>query len=486
MTEKTNNLLIQIDEKPSPKIWAFLSVQHVFAMFGATILVPILTGYPVSVAIFASGIGTLIYIFCTKAKVPVYLGSSFAYIGAVNSAVLSMNGDISAAQTGLMLVGVIYVGAALLIKVIGKNWVDKLLPPIVIGPMIAVIGLGLAGSAVGNAGFTVDGTLGQMTVAIITFLAAALISTKAKGFLKIVPFLCAIIIGYVAALVLPMVGVAITVTVAIVLVGLYFAVFKTSGLYKLIPFVVATVLAVLAMLFLPADGFGGAIVDFSPFETAKLFEVPAFAFPFALGDFKQYNLYFGPETLAMLPVAIVTISEHIGDHTVLGKICGKNFLKDPGLDRTLTGDGVATAVSAFIGGPANTTYGENTGVIGMTRIGSVYVIGGAACFAIALSFCGYVSAAIQTIPNCVLGGMGIMLYGVIASNGLRVLVDNQVDFSKQRNLIIASAMLVVGLGGAVFSLGGAATLSGTALSALVGVILNLILPKADDEHVVEL
>ncbi|TDW16641.1 uracil permease [Breznakia blatticola] len=438
MTEKTNNLLIQIDEKPSPKIWAFLSVQHVFAMFGATILVPILTGYPVSVAIFASGIGTLIYIFCTKAKVPVYLGSSFAYIGAVNSAVLSMNGDISAAQTGLMLVGLIYVGAALLIKVIGKNWIDKLLPPIVIGPMIAVIGLGLAGSAVGNAGFTADGTLGQMLVAIITFLSAALISTKAKGFLKIVPFLCAIIIGYIAALVIPMLGI------------------------------------------------GEPIVDFSPFETAKLFEVPAFAFPFALGDFKQYNLYFGPETLAMLPVAIVTISEHIGDHTVLGKICGKNFLKDPGLDRTLTGDGVATAVSAFIGGPANTTYGENTGVIGMTRIGSVYVIGGAACFAIVLSFCGYVSAAIQTIPNCVLGGMGIMLYGVIASNGLRVLVDNQVDFSKQRNLIIASAMLVVGLGGAVFPLGGAATLSGTALSALVGVILNLILPKADDEHVVEL
>ncbi|OCN03765.1 uracil permease [Erysipelotrichaceae bacterium MTC7] len=438
MTDKSNNLIIQIDEKPKAKIWAFLSVQHVFAMFGATILVPILTGYPVSVAIFASGIGTLIYIFFTKAKVPVYLGSSFAYIGAVNLAVKSMGGDISAAQTGLMLVGLVYVGAALLIKVIGKNWIDKLLPPIVIGPMIAVIGLGLAGSAVGNAGFTADGTFGQMIVAIITFLAAALISTKAKGFLKIVPFLCAIVIGYVAALVLPMLGI------------------------------------------------GEAIVDFSPFETAKLFEVPAFSFPFALGDFRQYKLYFGPETFAMLPVAIVTISEHIGDHTVLGKICGKNFLKDPGLDRTLTGDGVATAVSAFLGGPANTTYGENTGVIGMTRIGSVYVIGGAACFAIILSFCGYVSAAIQTIPNCVLGGMGIMLYGVIASNGLRVLVDNQVDFSKQRNLIIASAMLVIGLGGAVFPLAGAATLSGTALSALVGVILNLILPKADDEHSVEL
>ncbi|MDF9825591.1 uracil permease [Breznakia sp. PF5-3] len=442
--EKTNNLIIQIDEKPKPSVWFFLSIQHVFAMFGATILVPILTGYPVSVAIFASGIGTLIYIFCTKRKVPVYLGSSFAYITAVVFAVDAMGGDISAAQTGLILVGIIYIAVALLIKVVGKNWIDKLLPPIVIGPMIAVIGLGLAGSAVSNAGFTDAGTLGQIMVAIITFLTAALISTKAKGFMKIVPFLIAIIVGYVFAVILPEIA----------------SVFNID--------------------------IGGRIVDFTPFETAQFFQVPEFAFPFKLGDFRQYDLYFGPETIAMLPVAIVTISEHIGDHTVLGKICGKNFLKDPGLDRTLIGDGVATAVSGFIGGPANTTYGENTGVIGMTRIGSVYVIMGAAVFAIFLSFCGYVSAAIQTIPACVLGGMGIMLYGVIASNGLRVLVDNQVDFSQQRNLIIASAMLVIGLGGAVFPLGEIATLSGTALSAVVGVLLNLILPKPDKEHTVEL
>ncbi|WP_370872551.1 solute carrier family 23 protein [Breznakia pachnodae] len=415
-----------------------MSIQHVFAMFGATILVPILTGYPVSVAIFASGVGTLIYVFCTKRKVPVYLGSSFAYIAAVIYAVQAMGGDISAAQTGLVLVGLVYVAVALIIKVVGKDWIDKILPPIVIGPMIAVIGLGLAGSAISNAGFVKGGEFNGIVVAILTFLTAAFISTKAKGFFKIIPFLCAIVVGY------------------------FFA------------------------WLLPTLGFGPAIIDFSAFETASFFQVPEFAFPFALGDFKQYDLYFGPETLAMLPVAIVTISEHIGDHTVLGKICGKNFLKDPGLDRTLMGDGIATAVSGFIGGPANTTYGENTGVIGMTKIGSVYVIMGAAVIAIVLSFSGYVSAAIQTIPNCVLGGMGIMLYGVIASNGLRVLVDNQVDFSQQRNLIIASAMLVIGLGGAVFPLGEVAELSGTALAAIVGVVLNLILPAADAEHEVEL
>lgn len=420
--EKEKNLIVDVDEKPNLLQWLFLSFQHVFAMFGATILVPMMTGFPVSVALFASGVGTLIYTLCTKKKVPVYLGSSFAYISAVILAVEAMGGDISAAQTGLMLVGLIYVIVALIIKFIGKEWIDKLLPPIVIGPMIAVIGLGLAGSAIQNAGFVSDGPVAPMIVAIVTFMVAALISSQAKGFLKIVPFLIAIIVGYL-----------------------------------------------LSICF--------QLVDFSVVEKASWFSIPDFAFPFSLAGFKEYKFYFGPETLAILPVAIVTISEHIGDHTVLGKICGKNFLKDPGLDRTLIGDGVATAISAFLGGPANTTYGENTGVIGLTRIGSVYVTCGAAFIAIVLSFCGKISAIISSIPSCVLGGMSILLYGVIASNGLRILIDEQVDFSKQRNLIIASAMLVIGLGGAVFPLGGSATLSGTALAAIVGVLLNLILPN---------
>ncbi len=421
---EASDMILDVNERPEPLKWCLLSFQHVFAMFGATILVPMITGFPVSVALFASGIGTLIYTGITKGKVPVYLGSSFAYITAIQLAVTAMSGDVSAAQTGLMLIGVIYVLVAFIIKLIGKEWIDKLLPPIVIGPMIAVIGLGLAANAVTNAGFVADGDIRQMLVALLTFLVAAFISTKAKGFLKIIPFLCAIVIGYIAALC-----------------------------------------------------FG--LVDFSAVKEADWFALPQFILPFALGEFSTYHFYFGPETWAILPVALVTISEHIGDHTVLGKICGRNFLKDPGLDKTLMGDGVATAVSAFIGGPANTTYGENTGVIGMTKISSVYVTAGAAVIAIALSCIGKVSALISTIPSCVLGGMSILLYGVIASNGLRVLVDNKVDFGKQRNLIIASAMLVIGLGGAVLPLGQSATLSGTALSAFVGIVLNLLLPKKE-------
>lgn len=421
-TEHKVDMILDVNEKPKPLQWCLLSFQHVFAMFGATILVPMITGFPVSVALFASGIGTLIYTFITKGKVPVYLGSSFAYISAVQLAVSALAGDVSAAQTGLMIIGITYVLVACVIKFIGKGWIDHLLPPIVIGPMIAVIGLGLASNAVSNAGFVKDGDIRHMIVALVTFLIAAFISTKAKGFFKIIPFLCAIICGYILSLAL-------------------------------------------------------GLVDFDAVVDAKWFSLPAFMFPFQVGEFGSYHLYFGPETWAILPVAFVTISEHIGDHTVLGRICGRNFLKDPGLDRTLMGDGIATAVSAFIGGPANTTYGENTGVIGMTKISSVYVTAGAACIAIGLSCIGKVSAFISTIPSCVLGGMSILLYGVIASNGLRVLVDHKVDFGKQRNLIIASAMLVIGLGGAILPLGGAATLSGTALSAFVGIVLNLILPK---------
>ncbi len=417
-----NGMILDVNDRPQPLQWCLLSFQHVFAMFGATILVPMITGFPVSVALFASGIGTLLYTLITKGKVPVYLGSSFAYISAVQLAVAALSGDVSAAQTGLILIGITYVIVALIIKVIGKEWIDKLLPPIVIGPMIAVIGLGLAANAVSNAGFVADGDIRHMVVALITFLIAAFVSTKAKGFFKIIPFLCAIICGYILALAM-------------------------------------------------------GLIDFTAVQEAGWFSLPEFIFPVQIGDFATYQFYFGPETWAILPVALVTISEHIGDHTVLGKICGRNFLKDPGLDKTLMGDGVATAVSALIGGPANTTYGENTGVIGMTRISSVYVTAGAAVIAILLSCIAKVSALISTIPACVLGGMSILLYGVIASNGLRVLVDNKVDFGKQRNLIIASAMLVIGLGGAVLPLGGAATLSGTALSAFVGIVLNLVLPK---------
>lgn len=415
------DLLLDVDEKPELAKGLLLSFQHVFAMFGATILVPLILGMPVSVALFASGVGTLIYQVATQFKVPVYLGSSFAYITAMALAMKQMNGDVSAAQTGILFVGLIYVVVATIVAFIGNNWVDKILPPIVIGPMIMVIGLGLANSAVTNAGFVADGNWKHVLVAVVTFLIAAFINTNGKGFIKIIPFLIAIVCGYLLSLCL-------------------------------------------------------GLVDLSPIKDAAWFELPRLYLPFKTGVFHSYKLYFGPEMLAILPISIVTIAENIGDHTVLSQICGRPFLKNPGLSRTLIGDGLATAFSALIGGPAETTYGENTGVIGMTRIASVSVIRNAAFIAVAFSFLGKFTALISTIPSAVLGGMSILLYGVIASNGLKVLIERRVDFGQVRNLIIASSMLVLGLGGAVLDLG-AVTLSGTALSAIVGILLNLILPQ---------
>ncbi|MER2146172.1 MAG: solute carrier family 23 protein [Aerococcus urinaeequi] len=420
MAIKAKPLLLDVEEKPLFAKGLLLSFQHIFAMFGATVLVPILLGMPVSVALFASGIGTLIYQVATKAKVPVYLGSSFAYITAMQIAIQQMGGDVSAAQTGVIISGIVYVLVAIAIHFAGTNWIDKLLPPIVIGPMIMVIGLGLSSSAVANAGFAEDGDVRNIVVAVATFLITALVQTRAKGFFKIIPFLVGIIGGYIVAVL-----------------------------------------------------FG--IVDFTPVLEAQWFELPDLYLPFETSLFESYNLYFGPETWAIVPIVLVTISEHIGDHTVLGKIVGRNFLKDPGLSKTLIGDGVATAVSAFIGGPANTTYGENTGVIGLTRVASVSVIRNAAIIAIILAFLGKFTALISTIPNAVIGGMSILLYGIIASNGLKVMIEEQIDFNQVRNLIIASAMLVIGLGGAVLDLG-YLTFSGTSLSAIVGIVLNLILP----------
>ena len=423
-TMSKKRLLLDVNEKPELSQGLLLSVQHVFAMFGATVLVPLQLGMSVATALLASGLGTLIYMIATKAQVPVYLGSSFAYISAMAFAKEQLGGDISAAQTGIMLVGLVYVLIAIIISKIGTKWIDRLLPPIVIGPMIIVIGLGLANVAVTNAGFVQGGNLSEMFVATITFLIAVIVHIKGKGFFRVVPFLIAIIGGYV----------------------------------------VATL-------------FG--LVDFSAVAKAPWFAIPNVSLPFQTGiaNFGTYRIFFGPEAFAILPIAIVTVAEHIGDHMVLGEICNRNFLKTPGLQRTLIGDGIATTVSAFLGGPANTTYGENTGVIGMTRIASVSVIRNAALFAIGLSFFAKFTELISTIPNAVLGGMSVLLYGVIASNGLKVLIKAHVNFNESRNLVIASAMLVLGLGGAVLQLGPNLIISGTALSAIVGVLLNLFLPR---------
>ena len=405
-----SGLIVGISEKPkSLGRWIVLSLQHVFAMFGATVLVPLLTGLDVGVALVASGIGTLIYIACTKAKVPVYLGSSFAYITTIEVAIAS-NG-VGSAYVGLMIVGLVYAVVATIIRFVGSGWLRKLLPPVVIGPMIIIIGLSLAPVAISSAGLDGSMTWREPVVALITFLAVVLLSIKAKGFLRIVPFLVAIFIGYIAAII-----------------------------------------------------FG--LVDLSTvFAGYKFLQIPNFSF---IGT---YKLDF-TAVLIFLPLAFVTISEHIGDHVVLGEITGEDFIQNPGLQNTLMGDGIATFVSAAIGGPANTTYGENTGVIAVTKVGSVWVTGLAACFAILLGFFGWIQAFINSIPWAVIGGMTIILYGLIAANGVKVLIKDKTDLSDMRKLIVVSTMLVIGLGGAYLNITSTSGLSGMSLAAIVGILLN--------------
>ncbi len=429
--EKKSNLILDVNEKPSIGKWIILAFQHVFAMFGATILVPILVNsaagaevLTIPVTLVASGIGTLIYILCTKGKSPVYLGSSFAFIAPITAAYLK--GGISGAMTGIMAVGLIYVIFAIIIKLIGKNWLDKLLPPVVIGPMIMIIGLGLAPSAISQIGLSSGAALEwqSIVVALVAFLTTAIVAVAAKGFLKVIPFLIGIVAGYLA-------GVAV------------------------------------------------GIVDFTPITEAAIVGVPNFLIPFV-----SYTPNFSA-ILTIAPIALVTIAEHIGDHTALSAIMNRDLLKDPGLDRTLLGDGIATFVAGAIGGPANTTYGENTSVVGMTKVASVWVIGLAAIIAIILGFFTKFTALISTIPTAVLGGVSLLLYGFISVNGLKVLIQNQVDFNNTKNVIVASAMLVLGLGGATISIVSgdlAVTISGMSLAAIVGIILNLCLPTEKSEE----
>lgn len=415
-----SGLIVGISEKPkSLGRWIILSLQHVFAMFGATVLVPLLTGLDVGVALVASGIGTLIYIACTKAKVPVYLGSSFAYITTIE-VVIASNG-VGSAYVGLMIVGLVYAVVATIIRFVGSGWLRKLLPPVVIGPMIIIIGLSLAPVAISSAGLDGSMTWREPVVALITFLAVVLLSIKAKGFLRIVPFLVAIFIGYIAAII-----------------------------------------------------FG--LVDLSTvFAGYKFLQIPNFSF---IGT---YKIDF-TAVLIFLPLAFVTISEHIGDHVVLGEITGEDFIQNPGLQNTLMGDGIATFVSAAIGGPANTTYGENTGVIAVTKVGSVWVTGLAACFAILLGFFGWIQAFINSIPWAVIGGMTIILYGLIAANGVKVLIKDKTDLSDMRKLIVVSTMLVIGLGGAYLNITSTSGLSGMSLAAIVGILLNQGINLLDRSH----
>ena len=432
---KQRKMAYDINEMPPVKQSIILSFQHLFAMFGATILVPILVNtaagkevLTIPVALVTSGIGTLIYILCTKGKSPVYLGSSFAFIIPIAAAYTKAG--LNGAMTGIMAVGFIYVIVAIIIRFVGKDWLDKLLPPVVIGPMIMIIGLGLAPSAISQIGLASGSTLDWkvLVVALVSFLVTALVMTRAKGFLKIIPFLIGIITGYIVAVCLGM-------------------------------------------------------IEFKPVAEASWFSLPKFKVMFL-----DYGLDF-TALITIAPIALVTLCEHIGDHTSLSNIIGRNLLKDPGLDRTLLGDGLATFVAGFLGGPANTTYGENTSVVGMTRVASVKVIGLAAIFAIILGFLGKFTSVVSTIPNAVLGGVSLLLYGFIAVNGLKVLIKNQVNFEDPKNIIVASSMFVLGLGGAAVSIVSgdlSLSISGMSLAAIVGIILNGILKgEKEDELVIE-
>ena len=439
--------MYDVDEMPPFGKSLILAIQHVFAMFGATILVPILVNdaiakagvkgeaLSIAVALVTAGIGTLIYIACTRAKSPVFLGSSFAFIAPIAAAYIAgakkggVSGGLSGAMTGVMVIGIIYIITSIIIKIVGKKWIDKILPPIVIGPMIMIIGLGLAGSAVGNIFDTSSAVKGiewkGPLVALITFMTTALVMTKAKGFFKIIPFLVGIAVGYLTSCV-----------------------------------------------------FG--LVNFEIIKAAAWFQVPKFHAPFV--SYKP-NLLIA---ITMAPIALVTMAEHIGDHKALSTIIGKDLLQEPGLDKTLLGDGLATLAAGALGGPANTTYGENTSVVGMTKNASVGVIGMAAVISIILGFLGKFNAIVQTIPKPVLGGVCLLLYGFIAINGLKVLIENKTDFSINKNIIIASAMLVLGLGGAAFSIatgkGISVEISGMSLAALAGILLNLFITDEEDEE----
>ncbi len=413
----TTKPILNVKDIPKPGQWVTLSIQHLFAMFGATILVPYLVGLSPAIALISSGLGTLAFLMLTKWKVPAYLGSSFAYIAPIIA--LKAHGGLGKAMIGTFIVGIVYLIVSLIIKKAGYEWLMKLLPPVVVGPVIMVIGLALSGTAVGMAMNNPAGkySLLYFSAALVTLIATIIFSVCFKGMLSIIPILAGIIVGYIYS----------------VLIG---------------------------------------IVDFKPVMEAQWFKMPEFIFPFV-----NYNVKFSWDIILLIvPVAVVTLSEHIGHQLVLSKVIGRNYIKDPGLHRSILGDGTATIISALIGGPPKTTYGENIGVLAITRVYSVYVIAGAAVAAIIFGFIGKITALIHSIPTPVMGGVSILLFGIIASSGLRMLVDSKIDFGNNRNLAISSVILVIGIGGAFIKVSDQFQIQGMALAAIVGIVLNLVLP----------
>ena len=415
-----------------------LGLQHMFAMFGATILVPILVnsyfegeGLSVQVTLICAGLGTLFFHLCTKLKVPAFLGSSFAFLGGFSTiaqldtgifADMTMGEKLPYACGGIVVAGSLYLILALVIKVVGVKKVMRFLPPVVTGPIIICIGLSLAPSAVNNAST-------NWILALIALAVIIIFNIWGKGMFRIIPILLGVVISYAAALIM-----------------------QAAGL---------------------TNPDGSAILNFTEVASASWVGLP----PFQLCKFNLTAI------LVMAPIALATMMEHIGDMSAISATVGENFIEDPGLHRTLIGDGLATAFAGMVGGPANTTYGENTGVLELSRVHDPRVIRIAAVFAVILSFIPKMAEIIGSMPSAIIGGVSFMLYGMISAIGVRNVVENHVDFTKSRNLIIAAVILVSGLGfskGLTFTIAGTSiTLTGLAIAALAGIILNAILPGKD-------
>lgn len=398
-----------------------LSFQHLFAMFGSTVLVPVIFGVDPATILLMNGIGTLLYILITKGKIPAYLGSSFAFISPV-TIVLERFGGIEGygyALGGFLAVGLVLTLTGWLISKVGTKWLDIIFPPAAMGAIVAVIGLELVPVAARMAGLISDGSPDWkmdpkvVTVSLLTLAITIICWVTLRGFLGIIPILIGIVAGYIIA-------------------------------------------------------FAFGLVNMEQVEQAKFFAFPTF-----------YSIKFDLSAiLTILPAALVLIPEHIGHLVVTGNIVKKDLVKDPGLHRSLMGNGVSTILSSLFGSTPNTTYGENIGVLGITRVYSVWVIGGAAIIAILLSFFGKISALVSTIPDAVMGGISLLLFGIIAASGIRMLVESQVDYNKSRNLILTTVVLVIGISGASITLG-KVTLSGMGLATVVAIILSLFFKLLD-------
>jgi len=402
-----NKKIIQVEEKVPFKLLVPLSIQHMFAMFGASVLVPFVFGLNPAVVLFMNGIGTLLFILITKGKAPAYLGSSFAFLAPAG--IVIEKWGYSYALGGFVAVGFLGCVLALIIRKFGSKWIDVVLPPAAMGPVVALIGLELAGTAASNAGLTASSIDPKnVIVFLVTLLTAVLGSVLFRKFFAVIPILIAIIAGYIAAL----------------LCG---------------------------------------IVDFSKAASASFFALPNFSTP----KFKWEAI------VIILPVILVIASEHIGHQIVTSKIVGRDLLKDPGLHRSLFADNFSTMISGFIGSVPTTTYGENIGVMAMTKVYSVYVIAGAAVLSIICSFIGKMTTLISTIPGPVIGGISFLLYGMIGTSGIRILVDSQVDYARSRNMAMTSIIFVTGLSGIKVQFG-SIQLTGMVLACVVGMIMGLM------------